>query len=185
LTSEAPVAARAKRPASAEFRVGSQRFEFAPHNCFACGQLNAHGLQLRLHGDADGCWTELALPDRFEGWEGIVHGGILTAILDEVMAWALVGQDSWGLTARLSVDFRKPVLIGRPIRAEGWIVENRRRLLRTEGRIVDASTGELLATADAVYVPAPHDRKQELKARYQFRLVDEAPDPVTRTGPSR
>ena len=159
--------------ASTAFKVGSRRFEFAPHNCFACGQLNAHGLHLVLHGQADGCWTELSLPQRFEGWEGIVHGGILAAILDEVMAWALVEQDSWGLTARLSVDFRKPVLIGRPIRAEGWITDNRRRLLRTQGQIVEASTGALLATGEAVYVAADERRKRELKERYQFRLVDD------------
>jgi len=183
LTSEAPVVAREKA-ATVAFRVGSKRFEFAPHNCFACGQLNAHGLQLRLHGDADRCWTELTLSSRFEGWEGIAHGGILTAILDEVMAWALVGQDSWGLTARLSVDFRKRVLIGSPVRAEGWITDKRRRLLRTQGRIVDAATGEVLAVAEAVYVPAPEERKRELKARYQFRLVDDG-DPSDGPYPSR
>jgi acyl-coenzyme A thioesterase PaaI-like protein len=194
LTSEAPAAsvgltasrisvARDPDPATSTgpaFRVGSRRFEFAPHNCFACGQLNTHGLQLVLHGDADRCWTELTLPKRFEGWEGIAHGGILTAILDEVMAWALVGRDSWGLTARLSVDFRKPVAIGRPIRAEGRITEARRRLLKTHGQIVDAADGELLASAEAVYVAAPESRKRELKARYQFRLVDE-PEVVDKT----
>ena len=100
------------------------------------------------------------------------------------MAWALVGQDSWGLTARLSVDFRKPVLIGSPVRAEGWITDKRRRLLRTQGRIVDAATGEVLAVAEAVYVPAPEERKRELKARYQFRLVDDG-DPSDGPYPSR
>src|SRR5213592_3612209 len=160
LTSEAPVVAREKA-ATVAFRVGSKRFEFAPHNCFACGQLNAHGLQLRLHGDADRCWTELTLSSRFEGWEGIVHGGILAAILDEVMAWALVGQDSWGLTARLSIEFKRPVQIGQAIRAEGWMTEKRRRLLRTHGQILDGATGALLATGEAVYVAADERRKRE------------------------
>ena len=95
--------------------------------------------------------------------------------------WALVEQDSWGLTARLTVDFRKPVLIGRPIRAEGWITDNRRRLPRTQGRIVDASTGEILAAAEALYVAAPERRKRELKDRYRFRLVDEDDVPVDQT----
>ena len=58
------------------------------------------------------CWTELEMPRRFEGWEGIIHGGILCTILDEVMAWALVQDDSWGVTARMSVDFRRPVTVG-------------------------------------------------------------------------
>jgi acyl-CoA hydrolase len=185
LTSEAPALARgAGVEASTDFMVGSRRFAFAPHNCFACGQLNAHGLHLVLHGRADGCWTELSLPERFEGWEGIAHGGILAAILDEVMAWALVGHDSWGLTARLSIEFKRPVPIGEPIRAEGWITEARRRLLRTQGHILDGVTGAVLATGEALYVAADERRKQELKARYQFRLVDEPAAPGT-TGAAR
>lgn len=168
--------------AGREFRVGSRRFEFAPHNCFACGRLNTHGLQLVLHGDPERCWTELTLPGRFEGWEGMAHGGILAAILDEVMAWALVDHDSWGVTARLSVEFRKPVRIGQPIRAEGWISEARRRVLRTRGHIVDGGTGEVLASAVAVYVPAPEGRKQQLKERYQFRVVNESDEPASSDG---
>ena len=78
---------------------------------------------LVLHVEPRRCWTELTLERRFEGWDGIAHGGILCTILDEVMAWSLVGEDNWGLTARMNVEFKKPVEIGQPIRAEGWITQ--------------------------------------------------------------
>ena len=81
------------------------------------------------------------LERRFEGWDGIAHGGILCTILDEVMAWSLVGEDNWGVTARMSVEFRKPVEVGTPIRAEGWITRSRRRLVDTAARLVDAGDG--------------------------------------------
>ena len=116
-------------------------FRIRPHNCFACGELNEIGLHLKLNLEPGRCWTELEMPRRFEGWEGIVHGGILCTILDEVMAWALVAQDSWGVTARMSIEFRKPVTVGQAIRAEGWITEDRRRIHVTAGRIVDAAHG--------------------------------------------
>jgi acyl-coenzyme A thioesterase PaaI-like protein len=157
-----------------DVRVRGRRLELVPHNCFACGTLNAQGLQLRLHATGDRCWTELVLSDRFEGWEGIAHGGVLSTILDEVMAWALVDRDNWGVTARLSVEFRRPVPIGRPIRAEGWVVDERRRLVTTSGRLLDAASGEELATATAVYVGAGEARKAELKARYGARFVAES-----------
>jgi acyl-CoA hydrolase len=166
-------------------RVRGRRFELEPHNCFACGQLNAHGMHLQLHGSDERCWTELTLPRRFEGWDGIAHGGILCTILDEVMAWALVEHDNWGLTARLAVDFKRPVRVGVAIRAEGWITQNRRRLMHTAGRIVDAGNGELLATAEAVYVAASEDRRRELKERYRFRVVDDDPVPVAPHGRDR
>ena len=141
-------------------------FRIRPHNCFACGELNEIGLHLQLNLEPERCWTELVMPSRFEGWEGIIHGGILCTILDEVMAWALVVQDNWGVTARMSIDFRKPVSVGQSIRAEGWIKEARRRIQVTAGRIIDTETGVELATAEATYVAASESRKRELKERY-------------------
>jgi acyl-coenzyme A thioesterase PaaI-like protein len=153
--------------------VAGKRFELEPHNCFGCGALNTQGLNLTLHVSGERCWTEVALPDRFEGWEGIAHGGIVCTILDEVMAWALIDHDAWGLTARLTVDFKRPVQIHRPVRAEGWLTQVRRRLLSTAGRVVDSRTGQLLATAEALYIAAPPDRRRQLQERYRFTLVPE------------
>jgi len=168
LTSDAPAAL-------SDVRIGGRRVLLTPHNCFACGSLNVHGLHLDLHAGDDRCWTELTLGERFEGWEGIAHGGIACTILDEVMAWALVDHDLWGVTARMSVEFRKPVRIGRPIRAEGRVVAVRRRLVSAEGVILDQDDGTLLARSEATFVGAPDARKAELKARYRYRLEPEGP----------
>lgn len=176
--SEAPTAT------APNVRIAGRRVELAPHNCFACGTLNAAGLGLVLHVDGTTCWTELVLDRRFEGWEGIAHGGIISAILDEVMAWSLVEHDAWGLTARLNVAFRRPVVIGRPIRAEGWVVEATRRSIRTAGRLLDPASGKVLATAEATYVPASEDRKRELRERYRFRLVPDGEPPSSEAGPT-
>ncbi|HUQ77707.1 MAG TPA: PaaI family thioesterase [Patescibacteria group bacterium] len=153
-----------------------QTVEVAPHRCFACGDLNEHGLHLELHVDGDRCWTELALPERFQGWDGIAHGGIICTILDEVMAWSLAATDNWGLTARMNVEFKRPVRLGDPVRGEGWITATRRRLIDTAANLVDLTTGDVLAAATGTYVAADAERKRELQARYRFRLArpDEA-----------
>ena len=161
--------------ATAVVRAPGTTFEFSPHNCFACGTLNTHGMQLEIHIEEGRSWTELQLERRFEGWEGIAHGGILCTILDEVMAWSLVGADNWGVTARLAVDFKRPVPVDRPIRAEGWVTELRRRLVTTAGSIVDVADGTLLASADALYVAATEERKRELQERYGFRAGSDVP----------
>jgi acyl-coenzyme A thioesterase PaaI-like protein len=148
-------------------RVG--RFEFAPHNCFACGRLNRDGLQLDLHAKAGRCWTDLAIPERFEGWAGIVHGGVVTAILDEVMAWSLIDEDSLGFTARLNVEFKRPMAVGTAIHAEGWITDRRKRRFETAASVTDAVSGAVLAEATAVYLAAPPDQQAELRARYDIR----------------
>lgn len=151
--------------------VDGRPLAISAHNCFACGTLNRDGLRLDLHLEAGRSWTDLRLDRRFEGWDGIAHGGIVATILDEVMAWALVSSDAWGMTARMRVDYRAPVGIGREIHAEGRLVETRRRVFRTDGRLVDATTRSVLATAEATYVAAPPERKRELQARYGFRTL--------------
>jgi acyl-coenzyme A thioesterase PaaI-like protein len=151
-----------------------RRFSFEPNNLFACGSLNANGLQLDLHIDGERCWTTIELAGRFQGWDGIAHGGIVCTLLDEVMAWSLVDHDNWGLTARLTVTFKRPVPLETPVRAEGWVTLARRRLISTAGRLVEPATGTLLAIAEATYIAAPEERKRELKERYGFRLIDAA-----------
>ena len=155
----------------AAVKVGGRRVRYAPHHCFACGELNEHGLHMALHAQDGRCWSDLTLDARFQGWDEIAHGGILATVLDEVMAWTLVTNDAWSVTAKLTVAFHRPVPIGRPIRAEGWIVETRRRVSRTAASITDAGTGEVLASAEGMYVAASAERRAELEARYAFRLA--------------
>ena len=170
-------------PLVRDVRVGGRPIELAPHHCFACGTLNEHGLHLALHAGGDLCWVEVTLSSRFQGWEGIAHGGIICTILDEVMAWAVVEHDIWGVTARMSVDFRRPVPIGQPLRAEGRVTRARRRIVDAEGVLIDARAGDVLATSTGTYVGASDARKRELKARYGFTMPDEltTPDSVDDT----
>src|SRR5829696_1806922 len=157
-------------------------FEFEPHHCFACGELNEHGLHLDLHTDPEGCWTELTLAPEFQGWDAVAHGGIVCTILDEVMAWAVIGRGTWGVTARLNVAFRRPVRTGRTIRAEGWVVQQDRRAARAEGRVVDPSTGDLLAKGESTFVAVPAAQLERLKARYGMRRVPDTTGPVVDVG---
>jgi len=167
LTSEVARPSSVARPVITDrpaIETATGRFEFEPHNCFACGSLNANGLQLDLHVEPGRCWTEFTLDKRFEGWEGIAHGGILCTILDEVMAW--------GVTARMNVEFRRPVEVGRTVRAEGWITDARRRVVATAATVADADTGQQLAKATGTYVAASPERKRYLRERYAFRPIE-------------
>jgi uncharacterized protein (TIGR00369 family) len=158
---------------TSEVRTRIGRYEIAPHACFACGELSAHGLRLRLHAAGETCWTEVTLERDFQGWEGIAHGGIIATILDEVMAWSLASADAWGFTARMTIDYKRPTLVGRRLRAEGQLLQRRRRVFTTSGRLVDVESGEVLAAAGGTYIAAPPERQADLKARYQFRIVPE------------
>jgi acyl-coenzyme A thioesterase PaaI-like protein len=167
-------------------------FDFDPHRCFACGELNEQGLHLAIHTDPNGAWTETTLEPRFQGWEAVAHGGIVCTLLDEVMAWSVIGRGTWGVTARLNVAFRRPIPVSRAIRAEGWVMDENRRGHRTGGRVLDADTGEVLATADGMFIAVPPDEVKRLKARYGMRRPEQGgtseptereDDPRARRGP--
>ena len=104
------------------------------------------------------------------------------------MAWSLVARGAWGVTARMTIDFKRPVLVGSTVRGEGWVVRTRRRLFDTAAQIVDTD-GVVLATAEAIYVAVDETRKRELQARYGYRGVTTngtaraaTPDMVAQTG---
>lgn len=164
-------------PSASGSGLSRPRFELRPHNCFACGSLNLHGLHLEIHVETGRSWTTTTLDRAFEGWEGIAHGGIICTILDEVMAWALVGADNWGVTAKMEVSFRRPVPVGRMLHAEGSITRSRRRLVETTARLIDAETGDVLASASGLYVAADDERKRELRERYGFRFTADGDGP--------
>ena len=149
-------------------------FSFEPHHCFACGELNEHGLHLMLHTSPEGAWAELTLEPEFQGWDSLAHGGIVCTILDEVMAWSVIGRGTWGVTARLNAAFRRPIATGHPIRAEGWVVEAHRRAIRTAGHVLDATTREVLATGEGTFIALPDAELGRLKARYGMRRLDDA-----------
>ena len=91
------------------------------------------------------------------------------------MAWALVAEDNWGVTARMNVDFRKPVPIGRAVRAEGWITRSRRRVVDTEGPGSSTpKTGAELATGCSDLRRADEAQKRELRERYGVRIAPNA-----------
>ena len=76
------------------------------HWCFACGQLNHGGLGLEFEVSRDRAEARYTALQRHQGYDGLLHGGIVTALLDEAMGWAIFHQGIWGVTAKISVTFR-------------------------------------------------------------------------------
>lgn len=113
--------------------------------CFACGPENEIGLRLHFErlGD-DGVYAVTKLRPEFQGWQGIAHGGIALALLDEAMAHAAGAAGHRGVTASMSSRFRKAVPLGEDLRIEGRVKWMRHKVLQLEARVMDASGTVLL-----------------------------------------
>lgn len=103
-------------------------------NCFVCGRDNVNGLGLSFYEvGPDEVAAEVVIPSHFEGYPGIVHGGIVASMLDEIAGRAvLVGDhEHFRLTAKLEIRYRKPVPSGELLRLRGCCgAEKRERRLR-------------------------------------------------------
>jgi len=120
-------------------------------NCFVCGKANPIGLKVDFSFDEAGfAHAELKLSELFEGYPGVIHGGILSTLLDEVMAKAVIHSGKIAFTARLNVIFRKPLKPKGTVRLEGQIVSARTRTIQTRARIYD--DGGSYAEAEAVFI---------------------------------
>jgi len=138
------------------------------HNCFGCGRLNMHGLQLKLLPDPDGeeVVTRFIPAARTEGYTGMVHGGIVTTVLDEVMAWSLYRHGIWAVTGQLTTRYRKPVILGEPTKARGCVVRDRGRAIEMRGELRRDADGLLLADATATFIRVPESQAASWRARY-------------------
>ncbi|MBR4748670.1 MAG: PaaI family thioesterase [Abditibacteriota bacterium] len=106
--------------------------------CFACGTKNPAGLKLRFVIEGDRVFTDFCLPDEYQGWAGVVHGGILTLIMDEVQVNAAAARGYIAPTAEITSRLLAPVRTGAPYRASARITEIKRdRLILTEAEITD------------------------------------------------
>ncbi len=121
--------------------------------CFACGPNNPIGLRLRFRAEGDEYITEFAPDERHQGYDGIVHGGLVATVLDEVMARMLWDRGLRFATAELTVRYRAPLTVGARAEFRARITRQRSRLIEAEASAT-SEDGTLLALATARFLPA-------------------------------
>jgi acyl-coenzyme A thioesterase PaaI-like protein len=134
-------------------------------HCFVCGVENPLGLHLKFYASEPGeVVAEYTLPENYQGYPGVAHGGIVAAMLDEVAGRSLMGDISaprFMFTARLNVTYRKNVPVGQPLRLVGKTGEIRGRSAMAKSTIYDQA-GNILAEADALLINVPEQVIQEV-----------------------
>jgi uncharacterized protein (TIGR00369 family) len=122
--------------------------------CYVCGKENPAGLRVDFEIDRDAKTIRgrfRTLPEH-QGYEGIVHGGILSALLDEAMAKLAFSLGLPAVTAEITVKFRAPVTPGEELTVTGKITNAARRLVLAEAKIEKGSTVVAEATGKLLKV---------------------------------
>ncbi len=104
--------------------------------CFACGPLNPIGLKLSFQEENNKYIATFTAGPEHQGYDGIVHGGIISTLLDEIMARHIYAKGINAVTAKLEIKYRQPTPVGQPLTVTGWITSNKRgRIYETAGTI--------------------------------------------------
>lgn len=122
------------------------------HMCFACSPRNPIGLKLEFEHEGDICRASFVPGPEHQGWNGVMHGGLVTTILDEVMAQWLWVRNLTTMTAEMTTRFVNPVPIGGKLTVESRMVADKRRLFLMEANAM-LPDGSVVAKATAKFVP--------------------------------
>ena len=134
--------------------------------CFICGMQNPIGLKAFFYEQQDGkVYANFTPREEHQGYPGVLHGGIATALLDETMGRASLSavREQWMMTAKLELRFLKIVPIGQPLKVSGWIEKRSRHGMagRAEIRLSD---GTVAVEASGLFVTLPAAQQESLKA---------------------
>jgi acyl-coenzyme A thioesterase PaaI-like protein len=110
--------------------------------CFVCGLQNPVGLHLAFYEDHETrpkqIRAEIVIPDQYQGYPGVAHGGILAAILDEVAGRAVIidgGADDLMMTLKMELRYRLPTPTETPLTGVGWITRQRGNRAQAHGEL--------------------------------------------------
>jgi acyl-coenzyme A thioesterase PaaI-like protein len=136
------------------------------HACFGCGDDNPIELRLRFAPDGDGVKASFVPGPEHQGFQDVVHGGIISVVLDEAMAWATARAGIWVVTGEMRVRFRQPLKIGELTSVVARVSGTRGRLVTAAAELQLDRDGSPVATSSATFVKVDADVKAAWRARY-------------------
>lgn len=119
--------------------------------CFACGSDNPIGLHLQFQDEAWAARTEFIPRPEYQGYAGILHGGLISTLLDETMARPLVMQGIRAVTAKMEIRFRNAAPIGVKLIAQAKLTGQRGRVYEMESVLITGD-GDTVAEATATFM---------------------------------
>ena len=127
--------------------------------CFGCGRDNASGLKLAFQWDGRSARADFVPREAHQGWPGLVHGGIIAALLDEGMGYAALYEVGRCVTARMQVKLRRPAMVGERLVISSSIKRKSRKLVETIATI-SLEDGTVVAEGGGTHFVVMPNRQQ-------------------------
>jgi uncharacterized protein (TIGR00369 family) len=144
--------------------------------CFACGRENDFGLKITWYNNPELNQVEatVTIPEQFNGYPGIAHGGIIAAILDETAGRAVMLDgdfDNLFVTIKLDLTFRQPTPTGIPLKAYGWLEHKGSKIMKVAAKLL-LPDGTICSECKAVVVRPTGEIAKSWEHERKFWKVD-------------
>lgn len=131
--------------------TGQSTWDESSRRCFACGEENPIGLHLNFRQEDGGARAEFRPRPEYQGWDDMLHGGIVLTLLDETLAYAAMYVAGPAVTAEIQARLRRPAPLDDVLHLFGTANKARLGLIRAHASVTD-SAGQLIAEADAKFM---------------------------------
>lgn len=141
--------------------------------CFVCGSKNGCGLKVRFYTYGDGeAHTDFTPRDELCGYTGVVHGGIMATVLDEILGWGVsLGIGRFTVTGELTVRYVRPVVANRAYHVRARAIEDKGRYWVSEGEVIDAD-GTVCVKARGKFFPLTPEKTREVADQLTYQPGD-------------
>jgi acyl-coenzyme A thioesterase PaaI-like protein len=128
-------------------------------HCFGCGADNPIGLGLKFTWDAENktARAEFTPENKFQGWDGYLHGGITSCALDEAMGWAAMLAGFNNVTAKMQIRFRQMIPVEKPYIVSCSITRQTSRLIETSAKLEDKDGNVLAEGSSTQFIIGPRE----------------------------
>ena len=118
------------------------------NHCFVCGRKNQTGLHLRFSFHEGKIFSEFVLQKTYQGCKDIIHGGIISTIIDEAMVKAAIIEGMHAVTVELGVRFKNPLKVGEKAVVEAFITKMNKKIIETSAKM-EKEDGTIIAEGQA------------------------------------
>ena len=144
------------------------------YHCYGCDPNNESVLKMEFFEDGDDIVCHWHPRIEFESWRNTLHGGIQSALIDEIASWVVFRKfQTSGVTSRLEVQYKKPVVLNQDhITLRARVVRQRRQVIDIEVELFNAE-GELCSQGLCIYFLMPKERARDVFGFMEFKTEDE------------
>ena len=133
------------------------------YHCFGCCPDNPIGIHMEFYEDGDDILSFWNPQQHYQGWIDTMHGGILSTIIDEIAGWVVLRKlQTCGVTSRLEVSYRKPIMTTEPQRTVRAHITKQVRNIVIIDVVIENSQGEICTSGTATYFTFDKERSKSM-----------------------